>query len=177
MISIKDTSVFQKLIGKKIKLFKSSSLHISEGEFSSLEMNLVVEYDRKSLIFNCDYKKGFFENENGDVFYDFNIDEDLRNNNFEKSVIYFKTTEITEIIVYGRQFNSIEFIKHKTLYNRIKNENKTDDLFLFKFDDMNEVIITFHPFLPSVAVVFSKRQIDKFWREYNNLYTQHYQIN
>src|SRR5574337_568266 len=102
MISLTDTSVFKNMLGDSIGLWGSTALHVSEQSIKSREINMLIACKRNSVLLKCDYKVGFFENEDGDVYYDYSIETAVKDTPSRKSTVAFNTSEITQIEIYGR---------------------------------------------------------------------------
>ena len=177
MISLNNTSIFKGILGDRIKLLGSTALHISDGTIKSLEMDLLINCNKNSIHFGCDYKVGFFENETGDVFYDYQIEiGTFKNTSIIKSDITFNTTEIIKVEIYGRDFRSEDFISFPDLYKKIKNETKTDDMFVLVCKNGEQLMVIFHPYFPSIEVNFNRNKIEDFWSQYGSCYKLHYTI-
>ncbi len=174
MVSLIDTSVFKKLLGDRIDYFASTSLHVSEQSIKSMEINMLIACKRNYILFECDYKFGFFENENGDVFYDYKIGLGAFMNTLSgKSTVTFNTSEIIQIDIYGRDFKDKEFIPYPDVYQKVKGVKTTDDLFFFNCRKGERLMMVFHPFMPGIEVFYKQVWIDSFWNQYGNRYKLH----
>lgn len=177
MISLTDTSVFKKLLGNKIGSFGSTALQVSEQSIKSMEMNMLIVCKKNCVLFESDYKFGFSENEDGDVFYDYKIETNgLENSLSRKSTVTFDTSEIIQIEIYGRAFNDKEFTPYADVYKRVKGEKKTDDLFFFTCKNGEKLMLAFHPFMPSIEVFYKQSWIESFWNQYGEKYKLHHTI-
>ncbi len=174
MISIVDTSLLDNLLGDKIKYLNSTRLEITPDSLNSLEINMIIGAYKNKILFDCDYKIGFFENDSGDVFYDYSVKSaSLFNRLLSKSKVASETSEIKEIDIYGRQFNAKEFINYPSLYTKVKDVSETDDMFVFKNKNGETRTLVFHPFFPRIEVYFKKSTLDDFLIEYKSEYELH----
>jgi hypothetical protein len=176
MLSLKNTSILKDLVGDSIESIGSTTLNVHNESIVSLEMNLLITCKRNSIFFICDHKNGFFENANSETFYDFEITRNISVKLPIKNNISLVSSRILEIEIYGRNFNSNEFKDFPQLYKKLKGEYRTDDLFLIKLVNGEKILLTFHPFMPSIEVFLKNEWIHKFWEEYGNLYKKHYTI-
>lgn len=182
MISLSDTSELQKLIGSKIRNVASSYLSISDGRILSLEAELLINCDKSNLFLRYENRIGFFENEEGDVFYDYEIIEGHTPSN-KLSYVDFTTPKINKIDVYGRTINPKDFTEYPKLYAKINESKKsgdmvtlTDDLFVFHFEHDYCTYTVFHPYLPRIEFLFNHKERKAFWEEYGELYKLHHTI-
>jgi hypothetical protein len=174
MISIVDTSLLENLLGDRFICLSSTSLTETPDSLKSLEMNMIVSGHRNEILFDCDYKIGFFENEEGDVFYDYKIKSaSLLNRSLFKSKVTAETSEISQIDIYGRQFNAKDFISYPRLYKKVKSVSDTDDIFVLRCKNGETISLVFHPYFPSIEVFFKKSTLDDFFLEYKNIYHLH----
>lgn len=173
MITIIDTSVLKKLLGDNIVSISSTALNVSEQSIKSLEINVLIAGKRNSTLFKCDYKVGFFENEAGDVYYDYSIETAVKNTPPQKSTVFFNTSDITQIEIFGRNFNANEFVNYPGIYNKVKGEEKTNDLFFFNCKKGERLMMVFHPYMPSIEVIYKETWIENFWSQYGSHYKLH----
>ena len=122
------------------------------------------------------YKIGFFETEAGEVFYNYRIEKDITDIQYRKSTVAFNTSEVLQIDIYGRKFDANEFISYPSLYEKVKGQKSTDDVFFFRCNDGDGFIIAFHPLMPRIEVYFSKTKMESFWNEYKDKYELHYTL-
>lgn len=178
MIQLADISIFKNLIGDRIVCVGSTSLHIYDGSITIYEQNVYLELKKNSILFTYDSEFGFFENEDGDVFYDYKIEtKRLENTLSRKSTVTFDTSEIIQIKIYGRSFNDKEFIAYPEIYQKIKGIKQTDDVFLFNCKNGEKIMIVFEPFLPHIEIYFKPSIIKMFWNQYSEKYKLHHTIN
>jgi hypothetical protein len=174
MISIVDTSILENLLGDRINFLSSTNLDVTSDSVKSLEMNIIISAQRNEILFNCDYKIGFFENEDGDVFYDYKIKSaSLLHRSSFKSKVTTVTSEILQIDIYGRQFNAKDFISYPSLYKKIKSVTDTDDIFVLRCKNGETISLVYHPYFPSIVVFFKKSTLNDFFLEYKNNYHLH----
>lgn len=171
MISISDTYQLDNLLSDSIKLLKSTALLTESESIASLDINMLLSCQKNEILFDCDYKIGFFENENGDVFYDYKIEARTLNDTFSlKSTVIVNSSEIIQIDIYGRLFNSEDFIMFPDLYNKVKLVTKTYDIFVFTCKKGEIISLVFHPFFPRIEVFFQNQTLSDFFSQYDTQY-------
>ena len=174
MISIVDTSLLDNLLGDKFVCLSSTTLDVTPESLKSLEINMIVSAQKSEILFDCDNKIGFFENEAGDVFYDYKIKSaSLINRTIFKSKVTTETSEILKIAIYGRQFHAEDFISYPNLFKKIKSVSDTDDMYVFTCKNGETLSLVFHPYFPSIEVFFKKSTLDAFLIEYKSKYLLH----
>lgn len=131
MIALTDTSGLARLLGDKIVRIGSSALHVSGDVIESYEMNMLLTGNKNSIVFEGGPGFGFFENDDGDVFYDYKVATDVENTSLNKSTVRLRTSEIIQIDIYGRIINAEEFKPYADVYKMVKGKKRTDDLFSF----------------------------------------------
>ncbi len=177
MISLNDTFIFKKLLGENIRSFRSTALDVSEYSIKSIEINMCIGFKKSHILLMSDYKIGFFEDEDGNVFYDYTIESGSIVPTTIRSSVTFNTSEITKIEIFGRDFDAEKFKNYPKLYNKIKNEKKTDDIFLFNCKNNERILVVFHPFMACIDVLYKQDQVDRFWNQYGSLYKLYHTIN
>ena len=154
-----------------IKSWKSTGLLTQSDSIASLDINMLLSCQKNEIIFDCDYKIGFFESENGDVFYDYKIESNnLKKPSLPKSSVNINSSEIMQIDIYGRLFNPKDFVRFPDLYNKVKDVTKTFDIFVFKCKKGETISLVFHPFFPRIEVFFQNRTLSDFFNQFDKEY-------
>ncbi|MEO6831170.1 MAG: hypothetical protein ABI378_02865 [Chitinophagaceae bacterium] len=165
------------LLGDRILFVSSTRLYVNEQSIKSMEMNMQISCIKACVMFANDYKFGFFENNNGDVFYDFKIETFP----VEKSPpLYSKysinSSKIIQIEIYEREFNAEEFSRFSDVYRRVTGIKNTYDLFFITCENGEQFILTFHPFMPGIELFYKQCWIKHYWTQYGSLYRLNYTV-
>jgi len=176
MFYLTDSSIFRRYIGDRVNSLCGKVTTEIPGSISSLELDMLIKFEKGNIRFKSDRCDGMFENEDGDMFYDYEIEMKESGDLAGRETAMFKTSEISRIDVYGRDFNDQEFIQYPQAYQKVKGLKRTDDLFMFTSVRDERLMIVFGPFLPRIDAKYDSRYIEMFWKQFGERYTLHHTI-
>ncbi len=73
------------------------------------------------------------------------------------------TAPISEVLIYGRTFNPEAFKAWPKTYAALRHETHTNDAFLFKFEDGNQMLVFFDLIGPCMGIK-TNDSIKDFWK-------------
>lgn len=153
---------------QNLKAISTSNGNVYGDTIVGDSIDLKLHFINFDVLFFCDYN-AFYENDTGDVFYDFNLKfwESTSPSVTAKS---FDSIEICKIKVFSREIGISDFKKYSEAHKFLGSFQKTTDLFLLYFKNNTQILITFHPFLTGLEAYFTAQSISIFWDEYAQLY-------
>lgn len=176
----KELTLLRTLIGDKIISIESTDFVIYKNSITSYYSDFLLRFEKNILhIENNTEGLSYFENEDGNMFYDYNItinSRDMEDVSLLKDVFYFSSSKIIQIEVYGRHFNPKDFIQIPKIYNQVQDENQTDDLFIFTFKDNNKLILSLDNFMPQYNIYFDLEKINFYSSNFREIYKLHYRF-
>lgn len=170
MFVINNLAILQNLAGKGLVAISTSFGKLYQDFLRGDKIDVTLHFKDFNLQFFCDYDQGcFFENKAGDVFYNFHIFKKFEEPKYEHYKVLEKH-KIQKIEIYSRKLPIEEFKDYPNVYKMMKPFKRTEDLFLLYFEDGQRILITFHPFMMGLEVLFTNRYISQFLEEYGHLY-------
>ena len=153
---------FQNLIGSSFATCSSKGLHIYErnltGYSYTFDYILAVTFKKHNKQQRVVFKgspQDFFEGITGaEVYHDYSIEYEADTPKNEE--IHLETSPISEILIYGKPLNIEEFKRHPDIYNKHKHIDMTDEIFLFKCENGEQITILFFNSAPGIALATSE---------------------
>lgn len=176
MVTIEDHSLLKHLIGKQIIGIGSTDQLFYDGHIESVEINFVINLGEYRLLIDCDFRVGFFESQNGYIFYDYNLKYISSDSYKSECYVAISSSPITRIEVMGRELDPFEFINLPELHQQIKKNKKTDDLLLMTCREGNQFLLVLDPIFPKLRFIFVRNEIVRFLHEHNEIYALHFII-
>ncbi len=164
-------SILRKSIGKRMIRISSDQLTASRYEVESLTRVFHVAFFGG---FNFTIKSEFFENEDGEVFQDYEMNEvGLIGTQSEYNL---ELSHVISIGIYGREFPTKDFIEYPAIYESVKYVKTTDDAFMFNLSDGDKVMIVLHDYFPNIACYLGSNAIERFFSNSRSKYSLHHKI-
>jgi hypothetical protein len=170
MFTIDNIAVLNSLLGKKLQAISTSYGALYSDMLRADKIDITFHFENFYMVFFCDYEqKKFFENDSGDVYYDFFIEKRKSQPGYEH-IRKFNLWIIEKIEIFSRKLEVEDFKNYTSLFNRIKSFDRTEDMFIFSFSNGKRALMTFHPFMTGLEVIFEEFAIQKFLKEYGGTY-------
>ena len=144
--------------------------------YMSHNLKMTIQFKINNDVKQIAIESFFVENDDGDTFYDFTIEQTDPMEYKKLPKITFHSSPIKEILVYGRKFEIDDFKDRPEIYQKFIGTNKTDDALIFKCEDDQEVLLYFHYFLPHFKLTQNRNEIEFFWNNFGELYEKHWTI-
>lgn len=173
MLADVDHKSLAKLIGCKIQSLSGQLLYRSNDTIKFKISDVAVNFQHRRLLFSANANHGFFENEEGSVFYSYtsHVEDCISEIAGDQLVKFATTSNLKSIGVYARAYRPKEFIPFPEIYEETAQIKEVCDLFFFSFEDGNKIVVVFHPFMPGIEVIYGSYSLNLFLYEYQSLYT------
>jgi len=174
-----EIGILKKLIGYSFESLVSPDIKksdINPSTYISLDLKTVICFDKNGKGSRVLIESDFNENEDGDVFYDYQIIQTDLSNYGEQARMPFQSSPIKEILVYGRKICKKDFGNAADGNKIFTTVDGTDDAFIFKCEGNQEILIYFHYFLPQLRLTSNSNEVEYFWRNFGEFYEKHLTI-
>ncbi|HLO69280.1 MAG TPA: hypothetical protein VK167_00315 [Flavipsychrobacter sp.] len=147
----KDISCLRTLLGYSLRCYSSARLSIYDKYSVSYDGVLALRFSRanehKTMVL-----KGmdFFESLWGKIYHDYSIE--YENTTSDNAEVYLNTSPIIEIGVYGKEYNPEEFKAYPSVYAKQNEVKTTDEVFIFKCKNGENITVGFDSISPSIDV-------------------------
>lgn len=158
-LEVADLQLFKDVLGQSLLSCFSYRIEGNNNSVSYWDGAVGMHFSGRAKIYFYT-TPGFVEDEMGIVFHDYKILTEANPQMTEELIC--NTTPISEILIYGRPFNPETFKAWPNIYEAFKHETHTDDVFLFKFEDGNQMLVFFDLIGPCMGININER-IRDFW--------------
>ncbi|GAA4104518.1 hypothetical protein [Mucilaginibacter panaciglaebae] len=149
---------------------------INTSTYVSHYVKMIIQFKCKQAIRRIAIESDFIENDDGDMFYDYVIEQEDLLNYTKRPTFTFHSSPIKEILICGRKFEINDFKDYPDIYEKFIAFDKTDDVFIFKFENDEEALLYFDCFLHRLTLTLNRNEIELFWNNYGELYEKHWTI-
>lgn len=154
-----DLQLFKDILGQSLLSCFSDDMRYMDYS-AALDNAVGLHFSEGSKIYFYS-TPGFTEDEMGIVFHDYKILTEANPQMTEELIC--NTTPISEILIYGRPFNPEAFKGRPNIYEAFKHETHTDDVFLFKFENGDQIMVFFDFIGPFMEIKIND-PIRDFWK-------------